>query len=112
MLNGCEQKLDPPPPPPYQPGVAPTQPNVFSDGAFTHPTTPMYGLSTGGIWHPSRQLDVIPLSSLELDYSLHKQCHDGLEMFMYLDGVQSFCAIKASCTHRLSFCQRACSRCA
>eukprot|EP00973_Karenia_brevis_P072183 10027895-Karenia_brevis.AAC.1 len=67
VLNGASQKLDIPPAPPSLTGEAPLEPNVYSDGAFTHPATPIWPLA----------------------FSMHKQCADGLESFLYLDGLPS-----------------------
>eukprot|EP00973_Karenia_brevis_P067518 9392231-Karenia_brevis.AAC.1 len=52
ILNNAQQRLELPPPPPFVEDEAPEQPNIYSDGAFTHPTTPVYGLATAGSWHP------------------------------------------------------------
>eukprot|EP00973_Karenia_brevis_P012806 1739510-Karenia_brevis.AAC.1 len=49
--------------------VPPLSPNCFSDGSFTHPTLPTFGLSTSAIWWPSR---VDPFSDQELEFALCK----------------------------------------
>eukprot|EP00973_Karenia_brevis_P070380 9783547-Karenia_brevis.AAC.1 len=46
ILNNIQQRLDPPPHPAFVETEAPEQPNIYSDGAFTHPTTPWYGLAS------------------------------------------------------------------
>eukprot|EP00973_Karenia_brevis_P013877 1882287-Karenia_brevis.AAC.1 len=49
--------------------VPPLTPNCFSDGSFTHPTLPIFGLSTAAIWWPSR---VDAFSDQELEFALCK----------------------------------------
>eukprot|EP00973_Karenia_brevis_P039664 5476164-Karenia_brevis.AAC.1 len=89
VINGVEQKLELPPAPPPEERPAPAEPNVYTDGALTNPSIPVFGLASGGVWHPTRNIASLPLSDLEKEFALHKQCHDGLESFLYLDGLPS-----------------------
>ena len=41
--------------------------SAYSDGAFTNPKTPVYGLATAAVWWPGR--DASP-TNLEHDYAI------------------------------------------
>eukprot|EP00973_Karenia_brevis_P049929 6932497-Karenia_brevis.AAC.1 len=62
---------------------------MYSDGAFTHPATPVFGLASAGVWHPGRTADNGSLSMLEDEFSLCCFKSDGLEISAYLDGIPS-----------------------
>eukprot|EP00973_Karenia_brevis_P059164 8237308-Karenia_brevis.AAC.1 len=83
------QKLEPPPSPPYVVQHAPDDPNIFTDGSFSHSTCPVYGLASAGVWHPQRDMEAQPLGDLEIQYSTHQCAPDGLEVYTYLDGLTS-----------------------
>eukprot|EP00973_Karenia_brevis_P064902 9014037-Karenia_brevis.AAC.1 len=68
---------------------APELPNVYTDGSLNHPTLPTYALATAGIWHPGRQSEALPLTTLEKELALHKFTNDGLESYYYLTGLPS-----------------------
>eukprot|EP00973_Karenia_brevis_P062638 8709785-Karenia_brevis.AAC.1 len=89
ILNQAMEKLEPPPPPSYVVQHAPGEPNVFTDGSFSHSKCPAYGLATAGAWHPHRRIDEQPLSELEMAYATHECASDGLELLTYLDGLPS-----------------------
>eukprot|EP00973_Karenia_brevis_P047593 6604896-Karenia_brevis.AAC.1 len=65
ILNNVKQQLELPPLPPHVDVPAPTHPIIYSDGAFTHPVTPVFGLASAGIWHLGRTDDEGNLSMLE-----------------------------------------------
>eukprot|EP00973_Karenia_brevis_P031167 4299759-Karenia_brevis.AAC.1 len=54
----------------------PLLPNVYSDGSFTHPTHPHYGLSTCATWWPQRHDEVH--CEYEKDFAIVKQEATGL----------------------------------
>eukprot|EP00973_Karenia_brevis_P020442 2807301-Karenia_brevis.AAC.1 len=66
-----------PPLPHYISQPPPMEINAYSDGSFTHPTQPVYGTITAGVWWPGRNGDC--LSHIESDYGETSLKPDGLE---------------------------------
>eukprot|EP00973_Karenia_brevis_P044690 6188490-Karenia_brevis.AAC.1 len=65
----------------------PLLPNVYSDGSFTHPTHPQFGLSTCATWWPHRRLH--DDDQLEQEFSVVKQQSAGVSASVGLQGYQS-----------------------
>eukprot|EP00973_Karenia_brevis_P027512 3794912-Karenia_brevis.AAC.1 len=72
---------------PYVSDLPPIIPNVYSDGSFTHPKYPVYGLSTCSTWWPHR-LSCMP-HQLEQEFSYAQQDADGLTSMLRLLGYTS-----------------------
>eukprot|EP00973_Karenia_brevis_P076042 10562658-Karenia_brevis.AAC.1 len=51
-LTGDGVLLEDPPMPPFVHGTPPEAPNSFSDGSFTNPRKPVFGLATAAVWWP------------------------------------------------------------
>ena len=67
-------------------GTPPADPSAFSDGSFTCPSLPHYGLASAAVWWPGR---VTPLSELELLHSDYIMKNDGVAILGYLGGYRS-----------------------
>ena len=49
--------------------IAPSVPNVYSDGGLDHPSTPEWSLGSYGVYWPGRQLQDKPATQAELEYA-------------------------------------------
>ena len=67
-------------------GTPPDSPSAFSDGSFTNPTLPHFGLASAAVWWPGR---VTPLSTHELTHADYMMKHDGVAILGYLGGYRS-----------------------
>ena len=69
-------------------GDAPDDPNCFSDGSFTKPAAPEYGLDSAAVWYPSRPAGP---SVLEDQYGLFQisDQEPGVALLGYLGGYRS-----------------------
>ena len=66
--------------------TTPDDPTAYSDGAFTNPTQPVYGLATAAVWWPGR---VSPPTALEHDYAWCEVRSLGRAFLGYLGGFSS-----------------------
>ena len=62
-------------------GTPPDTPSAFSDGSFTNPSLPHFGLASAAVWWPGRNM---PLSAHELIHSDYMMKHDGVAIMGYL----------------------------
>eukprot|EP00973_Karenia_brevis_P007741 1051382-Karenia_brevis.AAC.1 len=79
-INGAGDKFTPPPLPQHVQGTAPNTYNAFSDGSFTHPTLPHFGLISAGVWWPERNTEI---STLEHTHTNYRQTPDGIDVMGY-----------------------------
>eukprot|EP00973_Karenia_brevis_P031019 4278511-Karenia_brevis.AAC.1 len=80
VINGGNCKFVPPPLPQWIPECAPESYTAFSDGSFTHPITPTFGLMSAAVWWPGR--DAVP-SELEEDFTVCTCTGKGVETIGY-----------------------------
>ena len=67
-------------------GSPPESPSAFSDGSFTNPSLPHFGLASAAVWWPGRKT---PLSAHEFIHSDYMMKHDGVATMGYLGGYRS-----------------------
>ena len=67
-------------------GSPPESPSAFSDGSFTNPSLPHFGLASADVWWPGRDT---PLSAPELVHSDHMVKQDGVAIMGYVGGYRS-----------------------
>ena len=85
-ITGDGQK---PPSPPLPQGVQGTpspQPDVFSDGSFTHLSIPHYGLASAAVWWPGRNTTPTELESVLADI---EKRGDGAAVLGFVGGFKS-----------------------
>eukprot|EP00973_Karenia_brevis_P053589 7446718-Karenia_brevis.AAC.1 len=76
VINGAEDVFQHPPLPQPVAECAPTDIDAWSDGSFTMPDTPLYGLMTAAVWWPMRTSEI---SDLEYMYTHTKRIDSGIE---------------------------------
>ena len=67
-------------------GDVPESPSAFSDGSFTNPSMPHFGLAAAAVWWPARDAQ---LSTLELLHSDYHMTSTGVAIMGYLGGYRS-----------------------
>ena len=65
-------------------GQTPDEPSAFSDGSFTNPTLPQFGLASSEVWWPG---GVTALSNLEFQYADSDPRPNGVAIMGFLGGL-------------------------
>eukprot|EP00973_Karenia_brevis_P030712 4233945-Karenia_brevis.AAC.1 len=82
-INGAEKNFCPPPLPAPVQQQTPDDMNAYSDGSFSQPDHPEYGLVTAAVWWPGR---IETASHLEYTHTEYRQTENGFEVMGYHDG--------------------------